>query len=444
MEQAQRYVAVVGAGPAGLYAARKLAAAGVKVALLNRDIKPGGLAEYGIYHDKHRMKNGLRRQFRKILQEANIAYFGNVTIGENGNLTLDDLRQMGFDAILVTVGAQGTKWLGLEGENLKGVYHAKDIVYHYNQLPPYSRMEFFIGRRAALIGVGNVMVDIAHWLTHDRKIDAVTAVARRGPAEVKFDKAEFAHIATYLDLEAFEAEMERVRPRMEAVGQDVEAARRFILSALEKADPPVSETRFSFAFLSSPKRILGDEAGRVRALEVEDTALELKENGETRAVRLGTTRTLEVDTVIFCIGDRVDERFGLPVAWNEFVKNPEPRFPVDGISYEAYDPQREAPIEGVFVAGWARKASYGLVGMARQDGERGARAVLEYLKTRPPSSGDPLAALESRLQEASQPVISKADWLRLTEIEEAEAKKRGLPTFKFGTNEEMLAALGTG
>ncbi len=444
MEATQRYVAVVGAGPAGLYAARKLAAAGVKVALLNRDIKPGGLAEYGIYHNKYRMKNGLRKQFRKILQNTNIAYFGNLTVGENGHLTLDDLRHMGFDAILVTVGAQGTKWLGLEGEDLKGVYHAKDIVYHYNQLPPYSQKEFFIGRRAALIGVGNVMVDIARWLTRDLKIDSVIAVARRGPAEVKFDKAEFVHIAANLDLEAFEAEMERVRARMEAVGQDVEAARQFILSALEKADPSVSDTRFSFAFLSSPKRLLGDAEGRVHALEVEDTALELRENGDTKAVRLGTTRLLDVDTVIFCIGDRVDEHFGLPVEWNEFVKNPEPRFPVDGISYEAYDPEKKAPIEGVFVAGWARKASYGLVGMARQDGERGAQAVLQYLETLPPKSGDPLAALENHLRALPQPVISKDDWLHLTEIEQAEAEKRGLPAFKFGTNEEMLAALGKG
>ncbi len=442
MEGQQRYVAVIGAGPAGLYAARKLAASGVRVALLNRDIKPGGLAEYGIYHDKHKMKNGLRKQFQRILADDNIAYYGNVVIGEAGGIRLEDLKDMGFDAILVAVGAQGTKWLGLEGEHLQGVYHAKDIVYHYNRLPPYSQKRFAIGRRAALVGVGNVMVDIAHWLTHDVQIESVTAVARRGPAEVKFTKKEFQHIAAYLDLEAFEAEIERVRARMEAAGQDVEAARKFILSALEKADPKISDTRFTFAFLSSPSRILGDEAGRVRGLEVEDTALELRENGDTKAVRLGTTRVLEVDTVVFCIGDRVDPRLGLPVAWNEFVKNPQPRYPVNGVSYEAYDPEQQQPIEGVFVAGWARKASHGLVGVARKDGENGALAVLQYLETRPPQEANPLDALHARLRTLPEPAVDKAAWRALTEAEQAEAARRGLETFKFETNEEMLAAIG--
>ena len=112
--------------------------------LLNRDIKPGGLAEYGIYHDKHKMKEGLRKQFRQILDDPNIEYYGNVTVGRKGDLSLGELRAMGFQAILVTVGAQGTKWLGLPGEDLTGVYHAKDIVYHYNQLPPFSTEKFSI------------------------------------------------------------------------------------------------------------------------------------------------------------------------------------------------------------------------------------------------------------------------------------------------------------
>jgi hypothetical protein len=78
---ALKNVAVIGAGPAGLFAARTLADAGVHVVLLNRDVKPGGLAEYGIYHDKETMKAGLRKQFRKIMEEPLISYFGNITIG---------------------------------------------------------------------------------------------------------------------------------------------------------------------------------------------------------------------------------------------------------------------------------------------------------------------------------------------------------------------------
>jgi ferredoxin--NADP+ reductase len=116
--QAKHLVAVIGAGPAGIYAARQLAASGAQVILLNRDIKPGGLAEYGIYYNKYKMKEGLRKQFRQILEDPQITYLGNVTVGKDSGLSLEDLRQMGFQAVVVTVGAQGTKWLGLPGEEL--------------------------------------------------------------------------------------------------------------------------------------------------------------------------------------------------------------------------------------------------------------------------------------------------------------------------------------
>ena len=79
----QYYIAVIGAGPAGLFGARELATQGARVAIFNRDIKPGGLAEYGIYPVKHTMKEGLRKQFRQTLDIANIDYYGNVTIGNH-------------------------------------------------------------------------------------------------------------------------------------------------------------------------------------------------------------------------------------------------------------------------------------------------------------------------------------------------------------------------
>ena len=435
-------VAVIGAGPAGVYAARYLAQAGVHVVLFNRDIKPGGLAEYGIFHSKHKMKEGLRKQFYNILELPNIEYVGNFTVGCSGETSLEELRQIGFQAVMVTVGAQGTKWLGLPGEDLKGVYHAKDIVYHYNKLPPYSTFDFAVKGKVALIGAGNVMLDIAHWVVRYLKVDEAIAVVRRGPAEVKFTRAEMEYVIANLDLEAFDREMERVAPFMQQIGQDVQAAKDYILAALPKANPPVSATRFRFDFLASPTRILGDEAGNVTGLEIEDTCLVLKD-GDTKARSLGTTRVLDVDSVIFCIGDRVDENFGLPVAWNEFVKNPNPRFPINGISYEAYDPETDQPIEGVFVAGWSREASSGLVGVARKDGEQGAQAMLEYLQTVEPqyTPEQVHARLNLALKNCDKRIISKVDVQKLEAFEAAEAKRLGLEEFKLAANEEMLKVI---
>jgi ferredoxin/flavodoxin---NADP+ reductase len=441
--QGKTLVAVIGAGPAGLFASRLLATNSAHVVLLNRDIVPGGLAEYGIFFDKYKMKEGLRRQFQQIMDHPLIDYYGNITVGENGDISLQELRALGFQALLVTVGAQGTKLLGLPGENLTGVYHAKDLVFYYNLLPPWSTRDFRIGKRVALIGAGNVMLDIAHWLVRVLKVEEVVSVVRRGPNEVKFSKEELRYVVQNLDLAKLEAELRRVRPVAEEVGQNVDEAKQYFLSNLPKGFEPVSDTNFYFDFLASPTRILGNEQGFVSGLEVEDTTLVCAE-GDVQAKRLGTKRVLDVDTVIFCIGDKVDEAFGLPVRKNAFVKNPNPLYPVDGLSFEAYDPDLNLPIDRVFVAGWSREASSGLVGVARKDGENGARAVLQYLQTLP-ALLDPASIMDefkARLEGLEKPVIRKHDVLKLSEVVAQEAERLGIPAFKYPTNEEMLTALG--
>lgn len=425
------HVAVIGAGPAGLFGARELALQGNHVSLFNRDIKPGGLAEYGIYPDKHTMKEGLRKQFRQVLEQPNIDYYGNVVIGGQGNLTLDELRALGFDAVLVTAGAQGTKWLGLPGEDLQGVYHAKDVVYSYNKLPPYSRRDFRFGKRVAIVGAGNVMVDIARHLINVQKVEEVTAVVRRGPNEVNFTKEEMKHLISYLDMDEFERELQRVLPAQQSIQQDPQVGRQKVLDALAKADPKTENAKFNFNFLASPTGMIG-ENGSLTQLEVEDNIL-VEKNGATSAKGTGKKRSLNVDAVIFAIGDKVDGSFGLPVEWNEFVKNTTPRFPIEGISYES-------SVEGIFVGGWSRKASEGLVGYARRDGTNAAKAVLQYLQTKQPLNAN-IEAVSEKMKGLNKPVIFKDDIKRLEAVEAEEAKKRGLEEFKFSSNEEMLQAM---
>jgi ferredoxin--NADP+ reductase len=435
-------VAIIGAGPAGLYTAHKLADNGVRVVLLNRDVKPGGLAEYGIYPDKIKMKTGLRKQFQHILSSPLIDYYGNTTVCSGGSLTIFDLLSAGFQAVLVATGAQGTKWLGLDGEYLRGVYHAKDLVYHYNRLPPYAGQPYPVGQRVALVGAGNVMMDIAHWLVREVKVNEVIAVVRRGPLEVKFDKEEAKVVAANFDLARLDADLARLAPLMARLDQDPGAAREIFTGPLAKALAPVSETRFRFEFLASPKRILGEQ-GYVTGLEVEDNTLTC-EGSEARTRGLGTFRSLEVDTVVFCIGDTVDKNFCLPTRNNEYAKIQAPRFPVDETSYEALDPERNQPFERIFLVGWARQASTGLVGVARHDGENGAEAVLHYLHTLPPlaDAEGPLRKVEQEFERSNPLAVRKEHLPSLEAAEQAEAQRRGVEDFKFATNEEMLAAIG--
>ncbi len=125
-----------------------------------------------------------------------------------------------YDAVLVTAGAQGVKKLGLPGEETPGIFHAKDIVYHYNLLPPYSLMDIQLGQHVAVIGAGNVMVDITRWLVDKQGVGDVKVLVRRGPGEVKFDRMELAFIAHFIDLTDLEAELKRVSPVSLSLGQE--------------------------------------------------------------------------------------------------------------------------------------------------------------------------------------------------------------------------------
>jgi ferredoxin--NADP+ reductase len=443
MAESRYMVAVIGAGPAGLYAARKLAEGGARVVLLNRDVKPGGLAEYGIYHDKYKMKTGLRAQFKQILATPGIDYYGHVTVCSGGNITLEDMLASGFQAVLVTTGAQGTKWLRLPGENLPGVYHAKNLVYHYNLLPPFSQKKYLLGRRVAVVGAGNVMLDIAHYLVRDCKVDEVIAVVRRGPAEVKFARKELENVAANLDLPALEAEFARVSACMQAVGQDPQAAKTAFMDALPKALARISETRLRFEFLDTPVRVMGDWIDGVNGLKVEENCL-VAQDGGIKARGTGNTHILPVEAVVFAIGDTVDKDFCIPVYSDAYLTAPQPRFPVEGISFEAFNPDSNQPIERVFLAGWARQASTGLVGYARKDGELAARAVLEYLQTQEPLK-DVEAGIQKfsrRLFETHEHVVTRPDLDKLEAAERDAALRLGVEDFKLESNEKMFAAIG--
>ncbi len=440
-------VVVIGAGPAGIYGARRLAEAGHEVVIINRDLRPGGLAEYGIYFNKHRMKEGIRQQFRKILANPRVHYLGHLRIGARADLTLTELcAALTPSAIVVTTGAQGTKSLGLPGEQAAGVYHAKDLVYHYNHLPPFSQQQFDIGQRVAIIGIGNVMVDIAHYLVHEKKVSEVIAVARRGPKQRAYTDQEIKNVSHNIDREDLQQELARIRPRLEAVDEDVAAIHQDLTRHWEvHAKEGDSPTRLDFRFLSQPTEILHDATGRVCALRMEDTAL-VRHGDNISAKSLGTFTDLEVDTVIFAVGDSVDNDLGLPRGKAGYAINPhpDPDHPGDE-AYQAYDPQPGKRIKGMFVAGWSRQASDGLVGKAKQDGEHGIQAVNHYLEKLPGGSAleldQKLERLHALLEARGVRTADYAAVKRLEEIEQQAATQRSLEFFRFTSDEEMFAQL---
>ncbi|HET9963710.1 MAG TPA: FAD-dependent oxidoreductase [Nitrospiraceae bacterium] len=442
-------VIVVGAGPAGMALANKMAEAGHEVIILNRDIKFGGLAEYGIFPSKLKLRGGLRKQYWEMLSRPNVRYFGNVSVGQGKDLTVEDLRGLGASAIAFSVGAQGTKAIGVEGDSAKGVFHAKDVVYHFNRLPGFGDRPFDMGQHVAVIGVGDVMVDIAHWLIRYKKVERVTAIARRGPVERKYNPKEIRAICSNMDLEGLKQEFARIKDRLGAVGQNADEVFKAMTDEFTKCEPKVSEAKMGFRFLASPKRVLVDANNRVRALEMEDNKL-VPKGDDTAASGLKQFYEFPVDSVVFAVGDKVDETVGLPYKDGVFVTNPNKtgNDPDDSL-FQAYDEKSGKIVEGVFLAGWARKASEGLVGIAKRDGEWCAEVISRYLETRgsasPISIDSVLGQLQALLKERkSRPV----DLAALRILDGVEKKHAGSPDaigeFKFATNADMLTHIERG
>jgi ferredoxin--NADP+ reductase len=441
-------IIVVGAGPAGMAVTNMLAKAGHEVVVLNRDIKFGGLAEYGIFPSKFKLRGGLKKQYWDMLEQPSVHYFGNVSVGKGKDLTVEELRSLGASAIVFSIGAQGTKAIGVEGDSAKGVFHAKDVVYHFNQLPGFGDRPFDMGKHVAIIGVGDVMVDISHWLIRYKKIERVTAIARRGPAERKYNPKEIRAVCSNIDLDGLKKEFDRVRQRLEAVGQKPDELLKGMTDEFTKCEPKVSETKMGFRFLASPKRVLVDASNRVRALEIEETKLEPK-GEDTAAVGLKQFYEFPVDSVVFAVGDKVDETVGLPYKNGTFVTNPAKtgNDPDDSL-FQAYDEASGKIVEGVFLAGWARKASEGLVGVAKRDGEWCAEVVTRHLGGKSPlpksATGEVIKKIRQILSSrGTQAVDIKG--LRALEAVEKDHQKPGdcIGEFKFTTNSDMLARIET-
>jgi len=445
--QQKHAIIVAGAGPAGMAVAASLAKAGHEVIVLNRDIKFGGLAEYGIFPSKLKLRGGLRKQYWELLTQANVHYLGNVSIGKGKDLTVEEVRSFGASAVVFSIGAQGTKAIGVEGDSAKGVFHAKDVVYHFNRLPGFGDRPFDVGKHVAVIGAGDVMVDIAHWLTRYKKVERVTAIVRRGPAERKYNPKEIRAVCSNMDLDGIKKEFERIKDRLIAVGQNPDEIHKGLLDEFTKCESTGSNTKMGFRFLASPKRILVDGNNRVRALEMEDNKLEPK-GEDTAAVGLKQFYEFPCDSVVFAVGDKVDDTVGLPYKGGVYVTNPNKtgNDPDDSL-FQAYDEVTGKVVDGVFLAGWARKASEGLVGVAKRDGDWCAEVVNRYLATKAPSCQPKtvIDKLHTLLKERkSRPVDVKG----LRALEAAEKAYKG-PTecigeFKYVTNQEMLTLIERG
>lgn len=442
--------AIVGAGPAGFYAAGHLIGAGVHVDMFDLLPTPFGLVRAGVAPDHPKIKS-VTRVFDKTAAKPEFRFFGNVEVG--ADISVEELAAH-YDAVIYAVGAATDRRMGIPGEDLPGSHPATEFVAWYNGHPDFSSCEFDLsGARVAVIGNGNVAIDVARMLVLSQEELATTDVAdhaleafgrsgvrevliigRRGPAQAAFTNPEV------LELGEIDGTDVIVDPRDAALdplsaawlGEHGDKTARVNVETLAgyaaRADSGAPR-RIVFRFLSSPVAIHGE--GRVESIEIERNEI-VERDGGLAASGTGEKETLPVDLVFRSIGYRGVPIDGLPFDDSRGI------IPNDGGRVVGKD---GAPIPGLYVAGWIKRGPSGVIGTNKQDGVATAKALLEdHEAGRLPGPSRDDDALLKLLAERCPEHVTLAGWQAIDEVERAAGEPQSRPRVKLVTRDSLTGA----
>lgn len=450
-------VAVVGAGPSGFYATLSLLAQDdidVSVDLFDHLPTPHGLVRYGVAPDHFKIKN-VTQVFDRGVARAGDRYrfFGNVTLGED--VAIEDL-QARYHAVILSHGAQSDRKLGIPGEDLPGVYAAREFVAWYNSHPDFADARFDLGAtRAMVVGIGNVAIDVARILARtpaelektdiraaavreiaDSPIREIDVVARRGPAQAActpVELREMAHMeAADLVISTRDLELDPLsRSLKEQGGLDSQHMKNLeIMETEARREARPGRTVIRLAFYLSPIEILGD--GHVEAVRLRRNTLVLREDGRAAVQATDETEEVPCQVLFRSIGYKVAPLPGVPydAGWSV---TPNDRGQV-------LTERGGEPVPGLFVAGWAKRGPSGVIGTNKPDGAETAESVLAAYRDGAlpePSEGDVTGLLRDR----GVRYVSYEDWKLLDELETQAGQREGRPRVKFVRVSEMLAAI---
>jgi ferredoxin/flavodoxin---NADP+ reductase len=446
-------VAIVGAGPSGFYTAAALLAGkehAVAIDLVDRLPTPYGLVRYGVAPDHPKIKEVVR-VFERLGLDPRVRYLGNVEYGRD--LALSDLRRH-YDQVVFAVGGPSDRRLGVSGEELAGSLSSTAFVAWYCRHPDFLDLAVDLGvEAAAVVGVGNVAIDVARVLgrdpeelaTTDISDDALAALrasrvrdvyllARRGPVQAKCSPAELKELAHLpgVDLVVDSRELELDAASAEELAGDPQAQKNLeILRAAAARGVTGAPRRIHLRFLVSPVEVVG-ESGRVAALRLERNRLVPGRAGLS-AQGTGELETLPVGLVVRAVGYRSLPLPGLPFDERAAV--------IPNAHGRVVDPATGAPLPGLYVAGWVKRGPTGLIGSNKPDGAETAAAMLADLGSSAPAPEPSPAAVDATLAARGARIVDFAGWQRLDRVECARGRAQGRPRVKIGPIAEMLAAI---
>jgi len=444
-------VAIVGAGPSGFYAAEQLLRQErpVAVDLFDRLPTPFGLVRGGVAPDHPKIKS-VTRVYDKVAALPSFRFLGNVAVGRD--ITAAELGRR-YHAVIWAVGAESDRRMDIPGEALPGSHTATEFVGWYNGHPDYQDRRFSLGHdAAAVIGVGNVAMDVTRILATDPDLlhptdiatDALAALrgsrvrtifllGRRGPAQAAFTNPELKELGDLpgvdvvvrpedLELDAASRAALEAAPDREAE-KNLKTLRAFVERGVRGLP-----RRIELRFRTSPLRIEG--SGRVERLVVGTNRLEAGPGG-VQAVPSGAEDTLPVGLVFRSVGYRALPLPGVPFD--------ERRAVIPNDRGRVLDQAGGRPVPGSYVAGWIKRGPSGVIGTNKPDAAETVAALLEDAASGAlPTPTEPADDLPRLLRARGVEVVDWSDWQALDAHETAAGAARGAPRDKLANVGHML------
>ena len=449
-------MAIVGAGPAGAFAASSLlrARGDVDIDMLERLPTPWGLLRGGVAPDHQEIKR-LEDAFDRQTLRRGCRFLGNVEVGVD--VSHSELMRH-YTAVIYATGAQTDKSLGIPGEDLPGSWAATEFVAWYNAHPDFRDLEFDLSaERAVVIGNGNVAADVTRMLTlspgelertdvadhalealRRSRIEEVIVIGRRGPAQVAFTSAELRELGRLdgvdVRVDPDDVELDPVSRRWLAE-EGTFTARKNVELLREFAARPASadaRRRIELRFLGSPVEIRG--SGGVEAIDVRRNQIVRTDDGALRARSLDEpVQTIECGLVLRSVGYRAVPLPDVPFDERHFV------LPNERGRVRAADGE---PLPGVYAVGWIKRGPTGILGTNKRDAEETVARLAEDLTAEAlPEPQDPgRDQIDALLAERNSDVVTVEGWRAIDghELERGRGELR--PRVKLASRDELLAS----